>query len=205
MFRTRVFLLMAVCFLLFTANPVPAAPVYFTDRAAFTAAAGGGLTFEGFEAAFAVAPSVTFAGFTVSETNGIDALGQLRDFPALVAGITGGTGALVYDDNGASISTFFAFASPITAFGLDITANPGSTVTIGGSVSYSLGLLTNQPAFWGVIDLAGIASITFDASGEPNVAFDSASYGGAPIPEPASLFLLGTGLVGLARWRKRRG
>jgi hypothetical protein len=107
---------------------------------------------------FAAAPvsAVPVFFFTVSETNGINALGQLRDFPGLVNGITEGTGAIVYDDNGESISTFFAFAIPITAFGLDITTNPGSTVTISGSVSDSIVLATNQPMFWGVIDFAGL-------------------------------------------------
>lgn len=195
--------IVAVCFA-FVACPAFAAPVYFTDRASFDAATGGGLNFESFEADFAVADTIVFAGFTVSETLGIDALGQLRDFPGLVDGaITDGTGALVYDDNGESIGTFFSFASPITAFGLDIATSPGSTVAIGGSVSDNLTLIDNTPSFWGVIDIAGITSITFDASGGPNVGFDAISFGQAVIPAPGAI-LLGTIGVSLVGWLRRR-
>lgn len=186
-----------------SAAPAAAAPIFFNNRAAFDAAAGAGLAFEGFEANFAVAATIAFAGFTVGETNGIDALGQLRDFPGLVNGITGGTGALVYDDNGDSIATFFSFTIPITAFGLDITTNPGSTMTIGGSVSDTVLLGTNVPSFWGVIDPAGLTSISFDASGGPNVAFDTVSYGTA-VPEPTSMLLMGLGLGALGLRRRSR-
>ena len=181
-----------------------AAPVYFTDRASFDAAAGGGLNYESFEADFAVADTIVFAGFTVSETLGINGLGQLRDFPGLVDGaITDGTGALGYDDNGDSVGTFFSFASPITAFGLDITTKPGSTVTIGGSVSDSLALTSDTPLFWGVIDMDGITSISFNASGEPLVGFDAVSFGQAVIPAPGAIVLgaIGVGLIG---WLRRR-
>lgn len=192
-----------VCFA-FIACPVLAAPVYFTDRASFDAAAGSGLNFESFEADFAVADTIIFAGFTVSETLGINALGQLRDFPGLVDGaITDGTGALGYDDNADSVGTFFSFASPITAFGLDIATNPGSTVTIGGSVSDSLVLIDNTPSFWGVIDMDGITSISFDASGAPNVGFDAVSFGQAVIPAPGAI-LLGSIGVGRVSWLRRR-
>jgi len=195
--------LLAVALLSLWAAPASAVPVFFNNRAAFDAAAGAGLSFEGFEADFGVAATVAFADFTVSETLGINALGQLRDFPGIVNGITEGTGGLVYDDNGDSISTFFAFTSPITAFGLDITTNPGSTVTGGGSGNDSVVLATNQPMFWGVIDSAGLTTITFDASGGPNVAFDAVSYGQA-VPEPASVLLLGLGLAALRLGKRSR-
>jgi hypothetical protein len=195
--------IVAVCFA-FVACPAFAAPVYFTDRASFDAATGGGLNFESFEADFATADTIVFAGFTVSETLGINILGQLRDFPGLVDGaITDGTGALVYDDNGGSVGTFFSFTSPITAFGLDIATKPGSTVTIGGSVSDSLVLIDDTPSFWGVIDMDGIASISFDASGEPNVGFDAVSFGQAVIPAPGAL-LLGSIGMGIVSWLRRR-
>jgi hypothetical protein len=57
-------------------------------------------------------------------------------------------------------------------------------------------LAMNQPMFWGVIDFDGLTSITFDATGGPNVAFDAVSYGMA-VPEPASILLLGLGLAAL--------
>lgn len=195
--------MVAVCFAV-AACPAFAAPVYFVDRASFDAATGGGLNFESFEADFAVADTIVFAGFTVSETLGVNALGQLRDFPGLVDGaITDGTGALVYDDNGDSVGTFFSFAGPITAFGLDIATNPGSTVTIGGSVNDSLVLTTDTPSFWGVIDMAGITSLSFNASGEPNVGFDAVSFGQPVIPAPGAI-LLGTIGVGVVSWLRRR-
>jgi hypothetical protein len=188
----------------FVACPAFAAPVYFTDRASFDAATGGGLNFESFEADFAVADTIVFTGFTVSETLGINALAQLRNFPGtLDAAITDGTGALSYDDNGDSVGTFFLFASPITAFGLDITTRPGSTVTIGGSVSDSLVLTADTPSFWGVIDMDGITSISFDASGEPLVGFDAVSFGQAVIPAPGAI-LLGSIGISLVSWLRRR-
>jgi len=179
--------------------------MYFTDRASFDAATGGGLAFESFEEDFDWTPVKVFAGFTVSETQGVDALAQLRYYSYLPGAITDGTGALWYDDNGSSIGTFYAFTSPITAFGLDVTTDEASTVTIGGSVSDSLVLGVNTPAFWGVIDPAGLTSITFDASGGPNIAFDALSYGqaGGVIPAPGAFLLAGLG-ANLVRWMRRR-
>jgi PEP-CTERM motif len=198
-------LLLAVALALASASAVEANPVIFTNRATFEAAAGGGLSFEGFEGSFGVAESIVFPGFTVSETNGINALGQLRDFPGLVDGITEGTGALVYDDNGDSVGTFLSFMNPITAFGLDITTNLNSGVSIGGfNVGILLVLAGNTPTFFGVIDLDGLTSISFDASGGPNVAFDAVSFGQVAAPEPSVLSLFGLGLAALGLRRRQR-
>lgn len=162
---------------------VMAAPVYYTDRGAFLAAAGGGLNFESFEDDYAVSESIVLADFTVGESNGTNAVGQVRGLPALGLdnAITDGTGAIAYDDNGTSVGTFFDFSGPFSAFGIDITTNEDSTVTIGGDVSDSINLTAATPSFWGVIDVDGFSSITFDASGEPNVGFDSAEYGVADV------------------------
>jgi len=180
-----------------------AAPVYFYDRASFDAATGGGLDFESFEADFSVAPIIIFSGFTVGESNGDNGLGQLRNFPGIVDGaITDGTGALGFTDNGDSIGTFFSFNRQVTAFGLDITTNPGSAMTIGGSVTDSIILGNDTASFWGVIDMDGIASITFSASGSPNVGFDAVSYSAVPVP--AAVWLFGSGLLGLVGMARRK-
>ena len=58
-----------------SATRVDAVPIYFTDRTAFDAAAGGGLSFEGFEGAWTDTGGVaTFTDFSLSETGGINNL-----------------------------------------------------------------------------------------------------------------------------------
>ena len=168
-----------------TAVPICADPIYFTDRTAFDAATGEYLDFESFEQDWATpVPVKFFPGFTVTETLGANLLAQARNYPAAMTGwmITDGTGALWYDDNDNSIGTFFDFVSPVTAFGMDMSTNAASVVTIdGGDVSYNLNLGIETPSFWGVVDYDGIMSITIDASGGPNIGFDAASYGLAMI------------------------
>lgn len=204
--KKLIVLLCTVCFAV-VACPAIAAPTFFTNRTLFDAATGGGLSFESFENDFTESDTIVFSGFTVSETSSItifNKLLQLQNHPGLVDGaITDGTGALGYDDNGDSIGTFFSFTNTITAFGLDIATNPGSTVTIGGSVNYILVLANDTPSFWGVIDFAGIDSITFEASGGPNVGFDAISFGPAIIPSPGAILLGGIG-ISLVGWLRRR-
>ncbi|MEE4216116.1 MAG: IPTL-CTERM sorting domain-containing protein [Xanthomonadales bacterium] len=154
-----------------------AAPTYYTDRATFEAAAGAGLSFESFESQFGVGATLIFTDFSVSESGGTNALAPASGFAPFA--ITDGAQALAYDDNGASIGTFFGFVTPVEAFGLDLSTSEGSTVTIGGDVGDSVVLTAQTPAFWGVIDPDGISSISFDASGGPNVGFDAVSYGEA--------------------------
>ena len=187
------------------AAPGARAQVFFTDRAAFNAAAGGGLSFESFETPFAPAPTVNFPGFSISETGAISNTVFSDPF-----GATDGSLAAVYRDNDNSVSTF-AFTSPVTAFGLDVTTSTATTVLVGGDISSSFSLFANTPQFFGVISTTPFSTVTFNASGPPEVGFDAVSFGTAAVgvvPEPGTLALVGTGLLPLAGVvvrRRRRG
>jgi len=194
-----------VCLFVGSAN---AASIFFNDRASFDAATTSSiLNFESFENNFTTAASITLTDFTVSETGGTNVLGQARNFSGLLdASITDGTGAILFDDNGSSIGSFFSFTDSVNAFGLDIATDVSSTMIIGGSVSDTINLAANTASFWGVIDMGGITSITFDASGTPIVGFDAVSFGqvNASVPEPTSLALLSLGLAGFGFSRKNK-
>jgi hypothetical protein len=204
--RARWTIITAALVLAAGAARTEAVPVFYTDRATFLAAAGGGLSTEDFEVDFAVAPSIVFAGFTLSETGGVDAVGNVISNPGILdSAVTDGRGAAIYDDNGDSIGTFFSFTNPVTAFGVDLTTGADATVLIGGSVNTSVNRTANTPGFFGVIDTVPLTTISFDVSGGPNVGFDRAVFGLAvAVPEPATLTALLLGATGLLS-RRRRG
>jgi len=182
-----------------------AATTFYTDRSAFNMAVSG-LNFESFEDANLPVPfeSYAFSGFTLGETNGIDAVTDVIHNSAFGSyPVTDGRNAVWYDDNGSS-NGYFHFNSGIKAFGIDVTTDEMNTMTVGGDVSYSFGLLANTPQFFGVISTDSFADVTFDASGGPLVGFDSLSFTEETVvPIPAAVWLLGTGLVGLMGARKK--
>jgi hypothetical protein len=202
-------LISVIVLLTATSRVTAAAPVIFTDEAAFNAAlAAAGLTtatesFEGVDAgfhgeldfgAFALQPS--FLNFITDEiaTDGTNALVQLAiDF----------------------IPTF-VFNAPIRAFSMDVIGaldrNGGDflfSVDDDEDVVFSGTLPEGNQRFVGFIDLvAPFTKLTFFSSDfVDDFAIDRVRYedtNATPVPEPASLMLLAAGLLGTSTHLRRR-
>ena len=194
-----------------------AATIFYTDRAAWEAAAGTPVTetYESYGFAdpfgdllgtnnavlgdyeYALAGSDFFTGiFGVnSDILGTDAGYQSGSYlewqlgengnELLISILTGGVSAIGFD--------FGQFAGDISPF-LIVLGNGDSTTVDSADNAYS---------FFGAITDSPFSSFTI--ASEPFPIIDNLSRVDAtPVPEPASMLLFGSGLAGIAAYRRRR-
>ena len=190
----------------------------FTTRSAFVAATTGLTTidFEGIAPANSVAnfPSpLTLNGVTFSGPSG----GSLQ-----VSVLDPGFFAPLFQFNSGAVLSGFGFIevtlpAGITAIGTDLMSTNPSGSTFEVVLSTGETFLVNTPlrperGFFGITADVAIASIRFTTLPGPNTSagiplLDNFSFGQAQpaaVPEPATILLLGTGLVGIATRARRR-
>jgi hypothetical protein len=167
------------------------------------------ITFEGF--ADSTALTNQYAGLAFSNATILTAGISLNefDFPphsgTNVAVALGQTMGLSFAAPVAYVGGYFTYVGAVTmtAYGAG-NAVLGSVSSAFGSNSVSSG---TPPTEFLSLAFAGIESVTFSLP-SPTAAFtvDDIVYGDrpdAPVPEPASLLLLGTGIAGMAARRRR--
>ena len=104
------------------------------------------------------------------------------------------TAAGIVWTDGDGTTTFEAFGPGMVSLG---TIGPVAIATPG-----SYGGQTNSDRFFGVQNLGGILAVKLSNS-SGGLEVDHVQYGSASVPEPATMFLLGLGLVGLAGLKRR--
>ncbi|MGH0034738.1 MAG: PEP-CTERM sorting domain-containing protein [Myxococcota bacterium] len=211
---TSLSLFSAVLATALTVAPRADALSIFSDRASFEAASGP-LSSEGFEAAFAAAPSVDFGPFTanVGFADVVSANGASH--PQFVS--EGDRALYAFDATQPSTignTMIFTFDTPIHAFGIDVNDFSSGLLDLQGTGSDPL-LITPlwttasdgaPPAtiFFGVVDPMPFSQVTiFWNRAQDAVGFDDLAWS-TSVPEPGTGLLMWTvALVGLGVRQRR--
>ena len=167
--------------------------------------------------------SATIDGVTFTSPCCVYAFGQNMEYGSWV--LNSSTDVVSYTgpgDNNNVPATVVTLPTASTAFGVDlgtyvsglhsvqITLSDGTVynLTLNGREMVSNNWFGTTPVFFGVTSTTAITSfsILFTDPVADWVEFDNLTYGdtATPVPEPASMFLFGTGLVGMAGAIRRK-
>ena len=108
----------------------------------------------------------------------------------------------------------FTLSTPVFIFGFEAQPNPVDPILMTAeffdAANNSLGSITREVVgdagarLFAASDTTGIARVVFSSDVDWAVGAFRYSTAAAPIPEPSTYMLLGTGLAGLAALRRRR-
>lgn len=184
-----------------------ASAALFTSRAEWEAAVGlfADVDLAGQTTVFDTVSDISLpSGTTVSFSKSLEA----RQVPSGWATWSGGQTPRVLFLSSSPYSVTGAFSSPVAGFGLEMEPNYFSAfiLTLTLSDGTSLGQLVPGYAGakffgWSGADVTAMTLSSADGSG--GFAFGR-MVEAAPVPEPGTMLLLGSGLVGLAGWGRKK-
>jgi hypothetical protein len=215
--RKLLFTLAAFAAVAFASAPARADTLVFTSRTVFNTAATN-LTTINFEG---IAPDNSVANFSSPLTlQGVTFSGSPT---GMISVVDDGFFAPLFQFNSGAVLSGFSYIevtlpAGITAIGTDLMSTNPSGSPFQVLLSTGETFVVNTPlrperGFFGITTDVAIASIRFTTlPAGPNQSpgiplLDNFSFGqaqAAPVPEPATILLLGTGLAGIAARARRR-